>query len=105
MPEVQRRCSVAEPSVDVGGVPPVHVPGRAQGYADASAIGERYPRFPDLINEQSPRWESNPRPTHYECVALPTELPGRGVHRSGRHCSWRASSRGARTRLAETTPV
>src|SRR5580700_11745335 len=22
-------------------------------------------------------WESNPRPTHYECVALPTELPRR----------------------------
>ena len=20
------------------------------------------------------KWDSNPRPTHYECVALPTEL-------------------------------
>src|SRR5918995_6457445 len=27
----------------------------------------------------SPEWESNPRPTHYECVALPTELSGRGA--------------------------
>jgi hypothetical protein len=30
-------------------------------------------------NNESPRPESNWRPTHYECVALPTELRGRGM--------------------------
>jgi hypothetical protein len=29
---------------------------------------------------QSPEWDLNPRPTHYECVALPLSYPGgRGV--------------------------
>ena len=52
----------------------------------------------------SPRWESNPRPTHYECVALPTELPGRGVHRSWRQPSM-ASQIGAWCSLFDSNYV
>ena len=33
----------------------------------------RFPGFPGLLRA-SRKWDSNPRPTHYECVALPTEL-------------------------------
>ncbi len=32
----------------------------------------------------SPEWDSNPRPTHYECVALPLSYPGAAVMLSGR---------------------
>ena len=31
----------------------------------------------DLRKRQSPRWESNPRRSHYECDPLPTEVHGR----------------------------
>ena len=33
---------------------------------------------PDFLLLYSREWDSNPRPTHYECVALPTE-PSRQV--------------------------
>ena len=33
-----------------------------------------------LQNEKSRKRDSNPRPTHYECVALPTELFRRSTH-------------------------
>ena len=35
------------------------------------------PKWPLPSFSWSPERESNPRPTHYECVALPTELSGR----------------------------
>ena len=38
---------------------------------------------PGTVAERAPNWsperESNSRPTHYECVALPTELSGRAM--------------------------
>ena len=37
-------------------------------------VKQKLPNHKRLGSFWSWEWDSNPRPTHYECVALPTEL-------------------------------